>query len=536
MKRGSDAMDGPPPSYSEGKGDTPSGAGTDDGDSQRAGLIAVNNLTYVLEPDLSVAVNATYKKHFFQDKSYTVTSGGQLGRCTVQSGADYIDTQRSFLVFTVTPQHTGGASAASWNFGLPAPTTYVDKSDMGYHALAEIAITTNNTLTITKEAGADLPVGAFRPRDVFVAANGEESIIDSITTDTTATQVYVLAGAATDITKGVHDFAKKVEGSGTVSGGTGMNLIKQITINSRSGDELCRIRKLNQLKAIQCLYTKDDTWWRTVGRAMGHTTENVTGAMQVTIPMSLLSDLFAYGRLLPAGLMAGMQIDIEWEDPKIAFQSSDPLLTQYKIDNPIYSMKSVQLTDSVQRALNEYSTVNGLEIVYCDYETTEGLSPGTFQLEVRKACSRAIMAVCLDKDPIHDVLTKDSMGLKPFDYLSYQWQLGSLYFPQQPITATNPDIEYKEAYFNTLDCFDKIKKGAGSTAVSPEQYKYSMGAIGVTLERSALFNLSGVPINNSRVLSVRAAKATAGGTDYAVVFLKYVKLARIFLTNVEVEQ
>ena len=38
--------------------------------SRRQGLIAVNDLTYVLEPDLSVASNKTHKKHFFQTNTY----------------------------------------------------------------------------------------------------------------------------------------------------------------------------------------------------------------------------------------------------------------------------------------------------------------------------------------------------------------------------------------------------------------------------------------------------------------------------------
>ena len=70
-----------------------------------------------------------------------------------------------------------------------------------------------------------------------------------------------------------------------------------------------------------------------------------------------------------------------------------------------------------------------------------------------------------------------------------------------------------------------------------------------------MFNLAGVPVNNSRVLSLRAKLETGGaggeiqaGTSTEAVptigypnrqldvFLKYVKLARVFLNNVEVEQ
>ena len=78
----------------------------------------------------------------------------------------------------------------------------------------------------------------------------------------------------------------------------------------------------------------------------------------------------------------------------------------------------------------------------------------------------------------------------------------------------------------------------------------SQTTLAVTLERSTMFNLAGVPVNNSRVLALRA-KLSPVNTEYRTnrpdvptidlrrrldIFLKYVKLARVFLNNVEVEQ
>jgi hypothetical protein len=72
--------------------------GGDSDMGKRQGLIAVNDLTYALEPDLSVAVNKTMKKHFFQSTEY---KDNQRAICIVNSGADYIDTRRSHLTFGV---------------------------------------------------------------------------------------------------------------------------------------------------------------------------------------------------------------------------------------------------------------------------------------------------------------------------------------------------------------------------------------------------------------------------------------------------
>jgi len=70
-----------------------------DGDAQKsAGLQSVNNLVYTLQPDLSVAVNRTHKNHFFQSQKY---QPGQRAVCILNSGADYIDTTRSWFSFNV---------------------------------------------------------------------------------------------------------------------------------------------------------------------------------------------------------------------------------------------------------------------------------------------------------------------------------------------------------------------------------------------------------------------------------------------------
>ena len=68
--------------------------------------------------------------------------------------------------------------------------------------------------------------------------------------------------------------------------------------------------------------------------------------------------------------------------------------------------------------------------------------------------------------------------------------------------------------------------------------------IATTLERSTLFDLSGIPINNSRVLALRGEVQFVNEADRVdpnfratlFAFLKYVRLARVFLVNCEVEQ
>ncbi len=568
--------DDAPPSYDEATG----GGGekkSSSGDlSKRQGLITVNDLVYVLEPDLSVATNKTHKIQYFQQSSY---SSGQNAICILNSGADYIDTRRSWLQFDV-------------------------------NAVGATLGTTN----------------------LYLGANG-----------------------------------------------SACNFINQVTISTRSGDVLCQLFDFNLMQNILLPLTYDKQWFDTVGQTMmyggGISTANVTVNTEtrnrMCIPMYILAPLFGYGRLMPAMLMSGLRIEIQFANSTQAFQRLNtgsynvgmPLAvmtvppihdagtginaaiasvanlntnlpvystvaeggcTSYTINDAQFVLSSVQLSDSIQRSLNELSATNGLEIVYPDYERTQGAvgSDGSANIEIRKSCSRALKAFARVRfnnytatgiGPEENV---DSFRAeRKFPVFEYQWQLGSLYFPQQAVrsksnteagcneiapTAYNMLLESFDAYHggksvalpyhkvreNQSQVVGGVKKGlpAGAYVVQnsilnndkyhigefvPENalsdgesgsFKFDAHSIGVTLERSTMFNLAGVPVNNSRVLAfhARLKESTAETTPVAIangikpdgaaiaaginvvrridIFLKYVKLCRVFLNNVEVEQ
>ena len=271
---------------------------------------------------------------------------------------------------------------------------------------------------------------------------------------------------------------------------------------------------------------------------------------------------------------------------------SQGAIPSYLITDINFQLKSIQLTDSVQRILNELSAVNGLEIVYTDYHNTqfsaEGDSQsGNFHMEVRHAASRALRAIMIPRRQLNITNQfSDSFGTNNLQFKSWQWRLGALYFPHQPISAQTALLNNNQTYLYTLDAFGKLagqhrsgtsyydwlseydlvrQHGRGHfggnnddceldllTDEYPAQAKYkpdradnftSCSPLAVSLERSTLFNLSGIPINNSRVLSFHGvyagnddpAKVHAGPAVYDC-FLQHVKLARVYMNNVEVEQ
>ena len=302
----------------------------------------------------------------------------------------------------------------------------------------------------------------------------------------------------------------------------------------------------------------------------------------------------------------------------ISFLQNPDFVESFTIERPEFSLCSVQLSDMIQRKLNEWSAVNGLEIVYCEYDQTSSpirssANGASVYTEVRKSASRALGAYArvvpmykdtrvervVDSNMSHIVTLEDQVPTTTTDengvevknpggangWLDYQWQLGSLYFPQQKVTGSNPSdfdplayaytLEATDNFSNRKNCMLKLhydehpESGSHSSVVATthmksyyfnpaqappdtlsleKQYIYGRPGsfsggghiVSVSLERSPMFNLSGIPINNSRVLALRGhySSSTSSISDSVrmVIYLKYVKLARIFLNNVEVEQ
>ena len=515
--------------------------------SKRQGLIAVNDLNYILEPDLSVASNKTHKNHFFQSAEYNQS---QTATCILNSGADYIDTRRSWLQFDI-------------------------------------------EMTCT-ETPAQVAPGA-----AFPAAN----------------TVHASFGAH----------------------GSACNLISSIIISTRSGDELVHLQDFNLMQNMLIPLAYGREWMDGPGALMGFGSGipnaqrgGGTGlTKRFCIPMYCLAPLFGYGRLMPSMLMSGMRIEIQFAKPEVAYQLYTTNRTTlenatvvqkipaervstYSVKNPQFVLSSVQLSDSIQRALNELSATNGLELVYTDYAQTNhpgGTEMVDINLEIRKSCSRALKAFARVRNIGYNanpyttykvVATDGSDGTgkgtesandsfracEHFPFTEYQWQLGSLYFPQQPVSGTGPTGVLKarscsvSAYAHLLEAVDKYQDNApifnafsgvpsgarnngddyytkwsqlgydGGERSGGFGFNGSQTTLAVTLERSTMFNLAGVPVNNSRVLALRAklddtnnevradrpAVVSTNNKRRLDIFLKYVKLARVFLNNVEVEQ
>jgi hypothetical protein len=580
----------------------------------RAGLIGINNLNYRLEPDMSVAVNCTDKNHFFQQQQYT---NSQRAVCVLNSGADYIDPRRSFLCFTIRlPEQSdsrkvddngygvnlGGTVRGNENitFGKPKTISPYGFDAKGYYGSAinlihSITISTRSGDELSRIERLNLLQYILNPwtrdqawNDTVGAAMGQNqffTVSDDFDTNRDRKMLEMRVAIPMYCLSGLFNYDKLLP-SMLMSG-------LRIEI-AWASPQTAFVRSVATPKCCDMTMAFSDNGVSNNARRFpeGYYGGSPIGAVLFPSPTPVPTD----GGATPE-TVANKAIRLAKHDKA----NSELAIESYEVCDIYFQLKSIQLTDSVQRILNETSAVNGLEIVYTDINNTQavqnasdttGRCTGDFYMEVRHAASRALRAILVPRIQLaNDTQVCDSFATIGTPFKRWHWRLGSLYFPHQPIKGRNSLEIIPQTYLYSLDAWGKVA-GAPRSSITMDDYtspyhkqtknpisihktdgtgfsvKTADGffppageagqarlyydrlttnaPIAVSLERSTLFNLSGIPINNSRVLSFHGEFDSAEGDDmpnfpsYGPLvfdcFLQYVRLARVFLNNVEVEQ
>lgn len=539
-------------------------------DAARKGLVTVNKLDYELSPDLSVCVSRSNKIHHFSQNAY---SPGQRMICVINSGAEYIRPDRSYLEFEVK-----NAGSAEFFLGQGGATNFL------------------KDLVITGRSGDEcervLDVNKLTAFMVKATSSKEKL-------NTTGR----LAGFSSKSTHMVRVHEDPYAPLGTYANGNYVRPNMDRTSNFGQSD-FVNVKPAETMKFL--------------------------------IPLSMISGIFKFDRLLPSMFMSGLRFDILLETASKAVLVSSTLAGQQTAQEPIGTtikiglpnntagnwqilrpriiLDSYQLTDSVQRVLNEEAATRGLELVFKSWHTTQFSITGAGRVEttlqMRKAVSRAlsILTLMYDKDSGAGVANQDNFANIAWDVAESQLRIGSLYFPQQPIRGKAGYLTARECYYHFLRAAGRLGCGKHSSGITYEQFagpcivtkdgdesKYNpmpqtflknvpivngmlkseyygadgsnfyppststtweidrnlmerndvtvpMNGMWWDLERSNVTEMTGIPINNSRVAEVNLTLSsgdidTARSLDRdAYIYLCYVRLLRVFLQNIEVEE
>ena len=487
-----------------------------DAETAKRGLISVNNLRYELPPDLSVVVSRSMHPHYFHTTSYTA---GQRMVCQLNSGSNYIDGQNSYLTFdleTVARIDTAaGASGAN-----PCRLTLGRGSAASLFKDISIIARSGDEIERTENLWSIMPEQdrMHRPADWF-KSTGELMGYDLRNADSRLQSASVAeTGAA--------------YGDGNVV-----------------------------VPALQTTAGNDAQYKLDSNEVVDGTDTIVTTTRRYAIPLTSLSQFFrTTDKLVPAALASGLRFEFQlnstngafnWENANNATAvatTTGHALTSWTVNNPRIVCDSYQLTDSIQRAMNETIASSGVEMPFVASHYSGYYGSGSdANIEIRKAVSRALTVV-------HKVIVEANQTLLTADahetysaafgkgagLLEYQARVGSLYFPHQKLKhATSASLLSRELYHHTLrGGSSAFKRPQNPGSLSFNEFRSYSNAVWTDLERSSAQNLTGIPINNSRVieLALKNDGASAFDNKQIQVFLFYVRLVRVFLNNVEVEE
>ena len=254
------------------------------------------------------------------------------------------------------------------------------------------------------------------------------------------------------------------------------------------------------------------------------------------IPLCELDPFFDLydGKLLPANVASGLRVEITWAPLAQALVTVEAGGTgnasTYTISEIEFRTESVTLADSAMAVLNKEASTNGVEITYDRVYTTSKNTgdAGDDNIEIRKAVSLAKSAFCvtIPNGALTDI-TLDSFLSDPYTFTSADFRLGNQYYPFQPIENV------KEGYFNYLKHYNKLK-ALNDTDTTLNTFTLTQSQICASFETDDSLNLTGLPLNSSRILECRFVR-TGTTVIKSYVFLTYTALCRASLSNCSVK-
>jgi len=322
-------------------------------------------------------------------------------------------------------------------------------------------------------------------------------------------------------------------------GGLGAcSLISEIRIISKNGVELDRTSEAGQLAKILSDYTLSKAGRENAQMCDGEMFREITllslqtTGIEISIPLRLLSGFFrptVQDMLIPAGLASGLRFEFTLQNPDRAFYSSTAGAENgnisYKIENPEMLLQLSDMNDPVQSALFNQSAKTGLEYNFPSYFSSKVSNAGSTRIneQLKKAVSQAnkcfavVLPKQLDKTKDYENILSSGFNSTNADNVkSFNWRLGSQYYPLQALTKPSKYWAIANA------CFNRLR----SIEWAPNQVDYDKFNVGgkcilsTTLDMSDRINLSGSKINNSSVLELRMELDSTDSVD-VILFMQF---------------
>jgi len=330
--------------------------------------------------------------------------------------------------------------------------------------------------------------------------------------------------------------------------GSSKYCIRDVVVTSASGTELSRNLSANIQSRMLDRWTCDRQYTDKFGQVSGYRDHELSmiavgslvndgatvhadsvvldlqAGKQFCIPMKDISPIFAQQKLIPSFMASGMRIEITLESAQKAFRELGVFM---EVSDPTI------VTDTFE----DTASSKGLEFFWVESDRTRAVEQGEkYNVTMRKSVSRAlsVLGVTRFTTAISSDI-QDSIQSSIYTVDNYQFRLGSNYYPNTPVPQSD---NYAEHYINAQYAVDALSSICSKpNGVSLADFRFvGDGLLGATLEKSAVLNLSGESSGIGRSLQLEATMATGNPATEIDLFLYYVKLCKVFPSNLLVKE
>ena len=340
-------------------------------------------------------------------------------------------------------------------------------------------------------------------------------------------------------------------GSGSIA-----NIINTVTVRSRTGKEIGRYENFNLLCKYMDRVNESQEFLSSTLKAQGYsvsTAARYADAVPATGKTYILrmSSIPCFNpvncKLLCPQLMEGLRVEFRLEASVIAFCPSvdgEVLETNltYTLNRPSVQYKCYNLADAFARQIAMVASKSGLRLLHKEiFHTITSTSGNQINFDIKKAASKALNCMSVLRVTANTTAKDvDCFASKVNDIVRYQANIGSVYWPNQPMTL--PDVtDYYQSYYYSMYGAGKIYGGFPSS-LTPEQWvgtgdlkTYNNNFIMINLNSSNVSDLVGMTVNNSRALLLNIERPSTSADAVRIdSFLSHLRATTVFTSNVSV--
>ncbi len=334
--------------------------------------------------------------------------------------------------------------------------------------------------------------------------------------------------------------------------GSGLSLIKNVRVYSKSGTELVNIQNHNVAQMIEDKAGKSKKWFDSVGSLMGYDSSNTssgngTGSgfrfadvsngatTEIQIPLSCVAPIFnPLGKQLMPSTFAGLVLEID-----LATAAEAIVRTGGASDNTLelrdiyLNLSCTTLSDNAVASLNEVAGKQLLEYSYIDCYTSRLTQNAQNQL-VSTSINKAVgfadhIVACEVLQSVRNNQTSDEFSLAS-DSSEYQYTLGSVQLPSQNFVE-GPRLGYKQL----LKTYNEYREDSEGSSLGYLNFNSFCNAKTCSFSKDQMMAMSLMPVNSAQSLRYEQKYDTAPAQARTIyVFLYFLKVLQCSITDTTV--